>query len=229
MKIGREIVLRLLERYSDKIREEDFLAVYVSKDHKDLFTILIATILTQNTSDKNALKAFHNLMKKTNGRIDPENILNMDISELEMLVKPAGMYRRRAKTLINVARFFINEKKSIEKMILSRECEKLKEKLLEIEGVGEKTVDVVLLNMMRCPYFPVDTHIMRITRRLGLVDEKAGYKEISSFWRSVVDEVYYLKLHLILIHHGRTICRAKKPLCEKCVIKDLCRYREKTS
>lgn len=225
---AREAVKRLIETYRGSIKREDFVALYTGSVYRDLFIVLIATILSQNTSDRNALRAFENLEKRLGREISPEKILGLGPEALSEIIRPAGMQRRRAQTITEVSRYFVSHRDAIEKMVSSRDCVSLRERLLEIRGVGEKTVDVALLVVLGCPLFPVDTHITRISRRLGLVDERSGYREISAIWSSVVDERDYLYVHIVLIHHGRTICRARRPLCDSCVLNDICLYREKT-
>lgn len=218
--LGDDIYLRLASKYV--LNPEDFIAPRL-KDIS-LFEFIIAVMLSQNTNDRNAWRAYENL-KKSLGTITPERIESIDLEDIAMSIKIAGMYRNRALRIKELARIFKLE--DIDRCIrdnLSRgNIEEARKRLLEIPGVGYKTADVVLLMYYGVPIFPVDTHIKRITTRMGFI-RKRDYDSISRFWANNTSPGNYLQLHLLLITHGRETCKARDPKCMHCVLRDLCSY-----
>lgn len=220
MLLGDVICERLRGEYT--LSEEDFVAPRLRR--VPLFEFIVATVLSQNTSDKNAWRAYSNLKARL-GEIRPERVLGLSAEELAELIRPAGMYYARSKRIVELARVFLEKsvEKTLEEAILSGGVEEARRILLELPGVGFKTADVVLLMYFNKPAFPVDTHITRITLRLGFV-KKRDYEEMRLFWMRNTSPDKYLELHLLLIEHGRETCRARKPSCEACVLLDMCEY-----
>ncbi len=220
MLLGDMIYSKLKSRY--ELNLEDFVAPRLRGI--SLFEFIVAVVLSQNTSDKNAWRAYSNLKSRL-GEITPRRVLELALSELAELIKPAGMHYVRSRKILELARVFAerNVERLVEENIKRGVVEEVRHLLLELPGIGFKTADVVLLMYFNQPVFPVDTHITRITSRLGFV-KKRDYREISSFWAQSTSPDKYLELHLLLIEHGRETCKARKPLCEDCVIRDLCEH-----
>jgi len=218
--LGNIIYSRLKSRY--ELSLEDFVAPRLRGI--SLFEFVIAVILSQNTSDKNAWRAYSNLKSRL-GEITPKRVLELTVSELAELIRPAGMHYTRSGKILELARVFAekNVESLVEGNIKRGNIEESRRLLLELPGIGFKTADVVLLMYFNQPVFPVDTHITRITSRLGFV-KRRFYEEISAFWARSTSPDKYLELHLLLIEHGRETCKARKPLCEDCVIRDLCEH-----
>jgi len=186
------------------------------------FELLVAVVLSQNTSDKNAIKAYKNL-KKLLGSITPEKIAEADPRELGNAIRVAGLVNRRSQMLKALA-LAILDNPQIFDYIQQSHVEDGRRKLLELPGVGYKTADVVLLVGFKKPTFPIDTHINRVLRRLGVATAEDGYEEMR---RKILDYVgsdvaVLTKLHLLLIIHGRKICRSRAPKCSECIVADLC-------
>ncbi|WP_440059276.1 endonuclease III domain-containing protein [Thermogladius sp. 4427co] len=218
--ICEEIIGELSKQYS--IRENEFVGLMA---RSNLFELIIAVLLSQNTSDKNAIKAFTNL-KNELGELTPEKILAANIEKLSELIKPAGLHLQRARNMVEIARRVIEYggiRVFEEKIKNIMNLEESRNFLKNLPGVGDKTADVILLMYFNRPTFPVDTHIRRITQRLGLVG-RGDYKSISRYWASCLPPELYLKAHLLLIIHGRRVCRARKPLCDSCPISKYCAY-----
>lgn len=192
--------------------------------NKSLFEFIVGVVLSQNTSDRNAIKALNNLYRLLGGDITPEKILNNDYRDIVEAIKPAGMQEVRAKYIVMLAEFFKDDEKvsTLLNEINSGDIEYARLALKKLPGVGDKTCDVVLLMYFNKPTFPVDTHIARITKRLGYL-ERYDYNSIRRFWMKIIDPKDYLETHLLLIKHGRRVCKSKKPLCRRCVIKTVCR------
>jgi len=223
MKIG-DYILELL-KHEYKLSPSEFIVSEEYVDTKSFFEVLVAVLLSQNTSDRNAAKALKRLREICGGVITPKAILAVSEDVLEDVLRPAGMYRSRARNIRRLAYIF-SEEGSIEKFvkeISSLDTIEARRLLKELPGVGDKTADVILLRYFGKPVFPVDTHIARITSRLGFTNSRR-YGEVSGFWASNTSPENYLELHLYLITHGRRTCKARNPLCTKCVIRELCRY-----
>jgi len=192
---------------------------------KDPFQVLVITIISQNTNDKNTLRAYANLEAK--GLVDPKSILEASEEELQEALKVAGLYRNKARKLKELASMVMEEYGGDLRRILDLPLEEARAKLLALPGVGYKTADVVLLFCAGKPVIPVDTHVNRTAKRLGFVDEEAGYEEVRLSLQRYYPPEYYLDLHLLLISLGREYCKAGKPLCERCPLRTYCSYATK--
>lgn len=217
MNLTRDDILKALSLV--KVNEEEFLGRWVFINNASVFEGLVAVMLTQNTSDKVATRVYERLKGRL-GSITPNTILSLSVSELEDILRPIGSFRQRARRLIELA-IVVNERYggSLE-FIRSMSVNEAREILMSLPGVGPKTADVVLLNLGK-PVFPVDTHIMRISHRLGI---EGGYEKVSSFWIRLLNPSEYLMAHLGLIAFGRAICKSRKPLCSNCPLRVKCRY-----
>ncbi len=220
MGIGEEIYRELKKKY--RINSNEFIVPRIK--NKDLFEFIIGVVLSQNTSDKNAIRAYNNLVSSLE-TITPEKILMKKPEEIAFLIKPAGMHVQRAKRIIELAKIFSNKEFITELIdkIKNSSIEEGRKLLKNLPGVGEKTADVVLLMYFNKPVFPVDTHIRRITLRLGVVN-KPSYEKISEWWMNELEKNHYLEAHLLLITHGRNTCKAKNPNCKNCPIIKYCKY-----
>ena len=200
---------------SVELRLEEFVAPIAWREG-GLFELVVAVVLSQNTSDRNAIRAYRRLRERL-GSISPEGVLELSLEELEELIKPAGMYKNRARVLKALAEAFrdgvVNPQRLAE-----MDYEEARRFLTSLPGVGKKTADVVLLYLGH-PAFPVDTHIARIARRWGVGER---YDEVSNWFRKVVPPHKYLEVHLKLIQFGRDVCRARGPRCDVCPVGARC-------
>lgn len=216
-----DVIEEILRKHY-RIDPEEFAALKL-KD-TTLFELVIGVVLSQNTSDKNSLRAF-NRLKEAFGALDPEKIAKSERGFIEELIKPAGLFRNRARVIIELAELFSREgfEEKLVKAIEELPADQARRLLMELPGVGEKTADVILLMYFNKPVFPVDTHIKRITRRLGVVSS-SSYSAISRYWMENTSPRNYLSLHLLLIAHGRRTCKARNPRCGACPISAYCNY-----
>ncbi len=221
MGLTEELVSRTLSNVN--IEPRNFAAVYVFRGSNDVFKALVVTILTQNTNDKNALRAYENLVKVV-GDITPQRLLEVGEDAIANAIRVAGMYRVRARKILELSKVVIERFGGDLSWIKDLPVDEARKLLLELPGVGEKTADVILVNLGKLA-FPVDTHITRISLRLGIVKSR-NYGEIRSAWMRILkpDPSRYLDVHLRLIQFGREICRAREPRCNVCGFKDVCRY-----
>lgn len=216
MFVLRGLLAEVLEELN--ISLENFIAPRIMARGDSIFALLIAVILSQNTNDRNAWRAYSNLVDRL-GEPTPEKLANMEVNALAELIRPAGMHIVRANKIVELSR-----KISLASLgrIKDVDVKEAREYLTSLPGVGKKTADVVLLYLGR-PVFPVDTHIMRIAMRLGLAD-KRDYDLVSRKLMDMFDPSQYLVVHLKLIEFGRRICRSRNPKCRECKLRAACRY-----
>ncbi|MBS7633673.1 endonuclease III [Candidatus Bathyarchaeota archaeon] len=185
---------------------------------KNPFKILIATIISQNTSSRNARNAFEKLSNRF--KITPKTLANASESKIEECLKVAGLYRKKAKIIKAVSRIVLEEHSGNLQQILSLPLEEARKTLQELPGVGSKTADVVLLFASGRSTIPVDTHVNRVSKRLGLVQHEANYEGVRTSLQKLFEDS--LAVHLLLISLGRKYCKARNPLCRQCPVNMLC-------
>lgn len=184
--------------------------------------VLVSIILSQNTSDRNAGAALRRLKERVGEYLDPVKLGEVSVEELEEIIRPSGMQRQKSRTILNVLKEFRDDPDAL----MREDPEKLRERLLRIDGVGPKTADVFLLFVRGYPTFPMDTHIRRFLERMGVGRRSEPYERLREKVLQLLprDPKFLLAAHLAIIMHGRKVCRARRPLCYKCVINSLCPY-----
>ena len=208
-----------------QILRENFTLPKWLSSRRDEFETLVVTVISQNTADRNTAKAFENLSKKF--PITPKAISKADVSEIEEALKVAGLYRNKAKTLKKLAKLILEKFGGSLSFIHEMPFEEARKTLLSLPGVGPKTADVLLLFKAKKPTIPVDTHIKRVSKRLGFAPKNADYEEIREKLQALYSPKDYFDVHILLIMLGRKYCRARKPNCKGCPINNLCpKYRE---
>jgi len=182
------------------------------------FEVMVGAILTQNTSWGNVEKAIQRL--KGEGVLNPEGIHYLKKSQLASLIKSSGYYRIKANRLKAFVDFLYDEYGGeIEKM-REETIGKLREKLLEVKGIGPETADSILLYSLRKAIFVVDAYTKRILSRHGLISEKASYEEVQNLFMDHLphDEKLFNEYHALFVHLGKTVCK-KMPKCDSCPMK----------
>ena len=187
------------------------------------FETLIATIISQNTADTNTKRAFENLSKQF--EVAPQILAKVETDKLETCLCIAGLYKSKAKAIKSVSKVIIEKFGGSLDSVLSLPLDEARKALLELQGVGPKTADVVLLFSAKKPTVPVDTHINRVSKRLGFTPLDSDYEAVRLNLQKVFEPNDYLALHLLLISLGRTYCKARKPLCHNCPINLYCPSR----
>ncbi len=184
------------------------------------FEITVGAILTQNTAWRNVEKAILNL--KRAGLLAPEALYRLPLPYLATLIRPAGFFNLKAKRLKNFLEFLFKEYEGDLDRMFKEDTNTLREKLLKVRGIGPETADSILLYAGGKPTFVVDAYTRRILSRHNLISEEADYEEIRSFFMDHLpeDAGLFNEYHALLVALGKTYCRPK-PLCEKCVLKDL--------
>lgn len=218
-KMGILIYEKLTKTF--KIDDEQYTILKVLKE-MDPFKLLIATILSQNTNDKNSIRAYDRLEEKIG--IYPHKLARADIKDIEGAIRIGGLYRQKARAIKEISRIILDNYEGDLNHILKKPIEDARRTLLSLPKIGYKTADVLLLFSAGKSVFPIDTHITRISKRLGIVNERARYEEIRLKWQEILKPEHYELIHLLLIKLGREICKPRKPSCEKCPIKEVCKY-----
>jgi endonuclease-3 len=188
----------------------------------DPVDLLVMTILSQNTSDTNSLRAFAHLKSAF---CDYEEILAASDEAVADAIRAGGLAEIKARR-IKEALFKIKQDAGAISLAFLADMGKDKAMayLLSLPGVGPKTASVVLLFAFGMPFLPVDTHVYRISRRLGLLAQDVRPEKAQPLLERIVPVAKYLFLHLNLITHGRLICRARGPRHEECALRNCCSY-----
>ena len=193
------------------------------KPKNDTFETLVVTIISQNTSDTNSERAFENLSKMF--EITPRALSQAQTSKIEECLHIGGLYKSKARTIQAVSKIVLEKFGGSLKPILSLPLAEARKTLMEMPGVGPKTADVVLLFSANQPTVPVDTHVNRVTKRLGLAPASGDYETVRLSLQSLFEPKDYLTIHLLLIAHGRKYCKALKPHCYDCPLNNYCPSR----
>jgi len=176
------------------------------------FRILIATILSARTKDENTTKAADKLFKLYG---TPQKLAKAKVKDVEKVIKSVGFYHVKSKRIIEVAN-----------LILSKYNGKVPadiDKLVDLPGVGRKTANCVLVYAFEKPAIPVDTHVHRISNRLGLVDTKTP-EETEMALREKIPKKYWLDINNTFVMYGQNICKPISPMCDVCKIRKTCNY-----
>jgi len=177
--------------------------------------LLVATILAAQCTDERVNQVTRNLFKKYRSA---EDYANADINVLEQDIKPTGYYRVKARRIKEVCKVLVEK--------FNSEVPKTMEGLLSLPGVARKTANIVLTNAYGINEgIIVDTHVLRLAKRLGLTKSKTR-ERIEKDLMEIVPKNKWGRFADLLIFHGRRVCKARKPNCEICVLKDLCPSRE---
>ena len=180
------------------------------------YTLLVAVVLSAQATDKGVNKATGPLFKKVDS---PEKMVKLGEAGLTEYIKTIGLFRNKAKNVIALSKALIENHDGT----VPREREALE----ALPGVGRKTANVVLNVAFGEPTIAVDTHIFRVSNRTGLAPGKTPY-DVEMALEKIVPDEFRLHAHHWLILHGRYVCVARKPLCPVCVVRDLCRFKDKT-
>jgi endonuclease III len=188
---------------------------------------VVSTILSQNTNDVNRDRGFNALRAKLPTW---EAVRDAKPEDVIAAIRPAGLANQKGPRIQQVLRAITEERGSLNLDFLAGlPVEEARAWLMKFNGVGPKTAAIVLCFSLNMPAFPVDTHIYRVSGRLGLRPEKMTVEQAHPYLESIFPPETYYAGHLNLIRLGREICGARKPNCPKCPIIKLCDYKEKTS
>lgn len=183
---------------------------------------LVMTILSQHTNDVNMYRAFESLKGAYSSW---EEVLTAPQDELAVTIRSSGMYNLKAKRIQATLREIQERVGKLDlSLIETMKIPEAKEWLTSLHGVGPKTAAIVLLFSFGLPVLPVDTHVWRVTKRLGIIDMKVSREKAHDLLEQIMPGDCIPSLNKNLVRHGREICRAQNPKCDNCFLSHLCDY-----
>lgn len=207
-----EIHCRLLAAYGEPDAPSD----------PDPVHALVLTILSQNTNDRLRDIAFGRLRRALPTW---EQVRDAPVEQIGGAIQVAGLWQQKAARIKEVLGRITQERGSITLDFLrDMPLEGARQYLLSFKGVGPKTAAIILLFTLDMPAFPVDTHIHRVTRRIGLIPASTSREKAHDLLEALLPADIYYAFHINLIQHGRAICDARRPRCHACPLRDLCDY-----
>ena len=207
-----EVHQRLLDAYGEP----------TWRPHMDAVSELVSTILSQNTNDVNRDVAFDRLRSQLPTW---EDVRDADEDAVIEAIRPAGLANQKGPRIQEALRLITRERGELDLDFLAEwSVDEAKDWLCSIKGVGPKTAAIILLFALGRPAFPVDTHVHRVTKRLGLIGPKVSREKAHVDLEQLVPEENYYPFHLNLIRHGRRVCSSRNPLCLECSLRGLCDF-----
>lgn len=205
MNKAEKIYFRLKEAYPDAKCELNY---------ETPFQLLVSTILSAQATDKSVNAVTKDLYQEYP---DLSAFSKLSIEEIEEKIKKIGLYKNKSKSIYNLC-------KELE-ALYQGQVPNTMEELIVLSGVGRKTASVVLAEAFKIPAFPVDTHVFRVSKRLGLAKGTTADKVSDELMKKLPSK-YWINAHHLFITHGRRTCIARNPKCGECAIRDLCNFNE---
>jgi endonuclease-3 len=188
----------------------------------DPISELVSTILSQNTNDVNRDRAFQTLRERLPTW---EAVRDAPVDEVKETIRTAGLANHKGPAIVRALQHISEQRGTLSLDFLSElPVDEAKAWLTAINGVGPKTAAIVLLFSLGMPAFPVDTHVHRVSKRLGLIGPKVTREQAHVVLEGAMPAETYYAFHLNLIRHGRQVCNARKPLCQACALREVCDY-----
>jgi endonuclease-3 len=211
-----EVHRRLLEKYGEPSWRNSL----------PILDELISTILSQNTNDINRDRAFNQLKKRFETW---EEVRDADVDEVIEAIRSAGLANQKGPRIQKILREITAERGSLKlDFLVDLSQHEAWDWLKKFKGVGPKTASIVLLFSLDKAAFPVDTHIQRVTGRIGLRPEKMNNEQAHRYLAEIFPPEGYKAVHLNIIRLGREVCHPRRPACENCVLQSLCDYYQKS-
>jgi endonuclease-3 len=186
---------------------------------------LVSTILSQNTNDTNRDRAFERLRQRFP---DWSQVRDAPVEQVIEAIRPAGLANQKGPRIKRALQRITEERGELSlEFLADLPLEEARAWLMSLDGVGPKTAAIVLLFSLGRPAFPVDTHVHRVSQRLGLIGERVSAEKAHQLLEDQVPSGWYYAFHLNIIRHGRRICHARAPKCPACVLSDRCEYYER--
>ena len=187
---------------------------------QDPVSSLIATVLSQNTSDINSHRAFAALVSRFGSW---EAVAAADVNQLARTIRAGGLAEIKAQRIKLILREIEEERGCLDLGFLKElRLAEAKAWLRGLPGVGPKTAGCVLLFSLGRPAMPVDTHVFRVARRLGLIDARTSVEKAHEILESLVPPKSVYEFHMLMVQHGRRTCKAQRPRCTVCALRRLC-------
>lgn len=180
---------------------------------------VVFTVLSQNTTDRNAQRCLKNLKRETKG--DLLRIATMEVQALKDAIKPCGMYNQKAEALKGILKNWKSVRERVKRLPTDEAIDFLK----SFPYIGSKTARVILTFAFNRNTFPIDTHINRFFKRLGIFPDSWKKEDISRFMEENFGAEFNRNFHYNIIRFGRKVCRARKPECDSCPFRQMCSFR----
>jgi len=204
------IIRRIISEYADEP-----MPAHVRDDP---FRVLIGCILSQRTKDETTDAAYRRLFSRFSG---PEDLARADPAEIEELIYPVGFYRNKSRTIVKAARYVLDE---FDGVVPDRF-----EDLVKIPGIGRKCANIVLAYAFGKPAIPVDTHVFRVAKRLGIVPPDAKPEDVEDALKRIVPEEFWIPVNHALVRFGRAVCKPVGPKCNRCPLREVCAFAKQKS
>ncbi len=200
--------MNYISQYVDSLFPNAKCELFYSKDYE----LAIAVMLSAQTTDKAV-----NLVTKSLFKDYPtvESIANANLKDIEEHIKSLGLYKNKAKNIVGIAQTIVND--------FNGTLPSDKNELQKLPGIGNKSAGVIRIEVFKIPDLPVDTHIIRISNRLGIAKKSDEPIDIERKLKKLIPEENWIKTHHQLIHFGRYFCTAKNPKCDECKLKSICK------
>jgi endonuclease III len=200
----------LIERLQQHYHDDAPALTRIARERQDPFLVLIGCLLSLRTKDETTDKAMERLMKRA---LTPQQLLAVPADELEKIIYPVGFYRNKARLIKEVALTIIEK--------YGNKVPDGIDELLTIKGIGRKTANIVITEGFGKAGIAVDTHVHRISNRLGVVSTKAP-DDTETALRKILPLAYWRIYNPLLVTHGRRTCAPLSPFCSRCPVIDLC-------
>jgi endonuclease-3 len=205
-KKANEIIAVLEQLYPDAKAELDY---------RNAYELLIAVILSAQCTDVRVNQVTRVLFEVAD---TPEKLASLALETIEHIIKPCGLYKTKAKNIKATASLIVKEH--------GGEVPSNHAVLMELPGVGRKTANVVVSNAFDTPAIAVDTHVFRVSNRIGLANAKT-VEETEQQLMKCIDKERWTQAHHMIIFHGRRVCKARSPMCDICKVSPYCKYYKK--
>lgn len=193
---------------------------------RDPVASLVLTILSQNTNDRLRDLAFHRLRQALPSW---EQVRDAPAETIGEAIQVAGLWKQKAARIKEALQRISAERGALTLDFLREwPTDDARRYLLSFNGVGPKTAAILLLFTLGMPAFPVDTHVHRVTRRLGLIPDNTGREKAHQLLEALLPAEIYYPFHINVIRHGRAVCSARRPRCAECMLRDLCDFCART-
>ena len=211
MLLNKNKALKLIQLLNESIKNPK-----TSLKYRNQFTLLTSVVLSAQCTDVNVNNVTKNIYKKY---YTPKHFVDLGINKIRNLIKSIGLFNNKAKNL-----YFLS------KILLEKYHSKVPnkfEELILLPGVGRKTANVVLNEAFKKPTIAVDTHVFRVSNRTGLTKGN-NPDQVEKQLLNILPSLHLKKAHHLILLHGRYICKARKPLCKECAIRQICLYKSKS-
>jgi len=211
MLLNKKKVSKLIELLNKSIKNPK-----TSLKYRNQFTLLTSVVLSAQCTDVNVNNVTKNIYKKY---YTPKHFVDLGIKKIINLIKSIGLFNNKAKNLYYLSKILLEKHQS--------KVPNKFEELILLPGVGRKTANVVLNEAFKKPTIAVDTHVFRVSNRTGLTKGN-NPAQVEKQLLSTLPSLHLKKAHHLILLHGRYVCKARKPLCKGCIIREICLYKKKS-